>query len=51
MEFRETFKRAFKQRDLVVLMVQMVNAFNTGDPGLISGLGRSPVEVNDNPIQ
>ena len=27
------------------------NAGNTGDPGLIPGLGRSPGRENDNPFQ
>ena len=26
-------------------------ACNAGEPGLIPGLGRSPVEVNSNPLQ
>ena len=34
-------------------MAQMVkkSACNAGDPGLISGLGRSPGEGNGNPLQ
>ena len=28
-----------------------VSAYNTGDPGWISGLGRSPGEGNSNPLQ
>ena len=28
-----------------------VSAWNAGDLGLIPGLGRSPEEVNDNPLQ
>ena len=28
-----------------------VSAFNAGDTGLIPGLGRSPGEGNDNPLQ
>ena len=28
-----------------------VSAWNAGDPGLIPGLGRSPGEGNDNPLQ
>ena len=27
------------------------SAYNTGDLGLIPGLGKSPGEVNDNPLQ
>ena len=27
------------------------SACNAGDPGLIPGLGRSPGEANDNPLQ
>ena len=27
------------------------SAFNAGDPGLITGLGRSPGEANGNPLQ
>ena len=27
------------------------SAYNAGDPGLISGLGRSPREGNGNPLQ
>ena len=27
------------------------SAYNTGDPGLIPGLGRSPGEGNSNPLQ
>ena len=27
------------------------SAYNAGDPGLIPGLGRSPGEANDNPLQ
>ena len=33
------------------LMVQTVSACNVGDPGLISGLERSPGEGNGNPLQ
>ena len=35
------------------LVAQMVkaSAYNVGDPGLIPGLGRSPGERNDNPLQ
>ena len=28
-----------------------VSAYNTGDPGSIPGLGRSPAEENNNPLQ
>ena len=28
-----------------------VSAYNAGDPGSIPGLGRSPGEGNDNPLQ
>ena len=35
---------------LVTQMVKNLTA-NTGDPGLISGLGRSPGEGNGNPFQ
>ena len=31
--------------------VGKVSACNAGDPGLIPGLGRSPGEANDNPLQ
>ena len=35
------------------LMAQVVkaSAYNAGDPDLIPGLGRSPGEVNGNPLQ
>ena len=35
------------------LVVQMIkaSAYNVGDPGLLSGLGRSPGERNGNPLQ
>ena len=40
----------FFTTSLVAQMVK-VSAYNSGDPGLIPGLGRSPGEGNGNPLQ
>ena len=40
------------QEEVASLVAQSVeSARNAGDPGLISGLGRSPGEGNGNPLQ
>ena len=59
-EFLSNFK-AIKEHILIGQVLQQVDfpggsdgkasAYNAGDPGSIPGLGRSPGEGNDNPLQ